>query len=66
MQLKNVWRPTHTGSRENAQRSRSGKPQLLNLTSNELAPTEKRQVMQLIDAFIERGQLKRKMQGAKA
>jgi transcriptional regulator with XRE-family HTH domain len=25
-----------------------------------LAPTEKRQIMQLIDAFIERGQLKRK------
>ena len=31
-----------------------------------LEPTEKRQVMQLIDAFIERGQLKRKAQGAKA
>ena len=26
-----------------------------------LAPTEKRQVLQLIDAFIERGQLKRKI-----
>lgn len=31
-----------------------------------LEPTEKRQIMQLIDAFIERGQLKRHAQRAKA
>ena len=31
-----------------------------------LEPTEKRQVMQLIDAFIERGQLKKKVQSKQA
>jgi len=32
----------------------------------QLGPTEKRQVLQLIDAFIERGQLKRKVAGQAA
>jgi hypothetical protein len=33
---------------------------------DKLDVVEKRQVLQLLDAFIERGQLKRKAQGAKA
>jgi transcriptional regulator with XRE-family HTH domain len=36
------------------------------LAIDKLDVVEKRQVLQLLDAFIERGQLKRKAQGAKA
>ena len=36
------------------------------LAIEKLDVVEKRQVLQLLDAFIERGQLKRKVQGAKA
>ena len=36
------------------------------LAVEKLDVVEKRQVLQLLDAFIERGQLKRKVQGAKA
>lgn len=39
-----------------------GRPRRRHLANEKLDVTEKRQVLQLLDAFIERGQLKRKVE----